>query len=111
MEASTYAAAVAAFFKKLVAAADQVDPDLLECDATGDMVTLTAPKTGAKIIVNTQRAVSQLWVAGKGEGVHFSRAADGRWLDDKGKGLELGAWVAECVEDASGVRLALANER
>jgi CyaY protein len=111
MDSSAYAASVAAFFKKLVAAADQVDPDLLECDATADMVTLTAPKTGAKVIVNTQRAVSQIWVAGKGEGVHFSRAPDGRWLDDKGKGLELAAWVAECVEDASGVRLPWAADR
>ena len=104
---SAYAAAVAVFFKKLIAVADQVDPDLLECDATGEMVTLTAPKTGAKVIVNTQRAVDQIWVAGKGEGVHFSRSADGRWLDDKGKGLELSAWVTECVREASGVELKL----
>jgi CyaY protein len=107
MDSATYSSAVAAFFKRLVAAADAVDPDLLECDATGDMVTLTAPRSGTKVIVNTQRAVSQIWVAGKGEGVHFSRADDGRWLDDKGKGLELGAWVAACVEDASGVTLPL----
>ncbi|MFO0593999.1 MAG: iron donor protein CyaY [Myxococcaceae bacterium] len=102
-----YQAAVSAFFKKLVAAADAADPDLLECDSTGDMVTLTAPKSGTKVIVNTQRAVSQIWVAGKGVGVHFSRGADGRWLDDKGKGLELSAWVAECVKEAAGVSLSL----
>lgn len=105
--ASEYQASVAAFFKKLVSAVDAVDPDLLECDATGDMVTIVAPKSGAKIIVNTQRAVSQIWVAGKGEGVHFSLATDGRWLDDKQKGHELSAWVAECVRDASGVTLSL----
>lgn len=104
---AAYSASVASFFKRLVAAVDSVDPDLLECDATGDMVTITAPKTGTKVIVNTQRAVSQIWVAGKGEGVHFSRAADGRWLDDKGKGLELAAWVAECLREASGVALAI----
>lgn len=102
---AAYSAAVAAFFKRLVAAVDALDPDVLECDATGDMVTITAPKSGQKVIVNTQRAVSQIWVAGHGEGVHFSREADGRWLDDKGKGLELGAWVAECVRDAAGVEL------
>lgn len=102
---AAYSASVSSFFKRLVKAVDAVDPDLLECDSTGDMVTITAPKTGAKVIVNTQRAVSQIWVAGKGEGVHFSRDAEGRWFDDKGKGLELGAWVAECVRDASGVSL------
>lgn len=104
MDAATYAASVASFFKRLVAAVDAIDPDLIECDATGDMVTITA-KSGAKVIVNTQRAVDQIWVAGKSAGVHFSRADDGRWLDDKGKGLELGAWVAECVRDASGVTI------
>jgi hypothetical protein len=46
-------------------------------------------------------------VAGKGEGVHFSLAADGRWLDDKGKGLELTAWVSECVRAAAGLTLEL----
>jgi CyaY protein len=107
MDAAVYAASVSSFFKRLVAAVDAIDPDVLECDSTGDMVTITAPKSGAKVIVNTQRAVSQIWVAGKSAGVHFSRADDGRWLDDKGKGLELGAWVAECVRDAAGVSIAV----
>lgn len=107
MDDANYSAQVAAFFKKLVAAVDAADPDLVECDATGDMVTITAVKSGAKVIVNTQRAVSQIWVAGKGVGVHFSRAADGRWVDDKDKGLELAAWVSECIRDASGAAISL----
>ncbi len=108
MDESSYGAAVAGVFKKLVKAIDQVDPDVLEADATGDMVTITAVKTGEKVIVNTQRAVQQIWVAGRGAGIHFSLAADGRWLDDKQKGLELLAWVRECVQGACGVSLALA---
>lgn len=107
MDASSYSTAVSSFFKKLVAAVDAADPDVIECDSTGDMVTITAPRSGAKVIVNTQRAVSQIWVAGKGVGVHFSRAQDGRWLDDRGKGLELGAWVSDCVREASGVAIDL----
>lgn len=107
MDSSTYQASVSSFFKRLVSAVDAIDPDLLECDSTGDMVTITAAKSGSKVIVNTQRAVSQIWVAGKSMGVHFSLGADGRWMDDKGKGLELGPWVAECVRDASGVSLSL----
>lgn len=105
MDSPGYAVAISSFFKRLVSAVDAADPDVLECDATSDMVTITASKTGSKIIVNTQRAVLQIWVAGKGVGVHFSQAADGRWLDDKGKGLELSAWVCECIEEASGVRI------
>ncbi len=106
MDDAGYGAAVSLVFKKLVKAVDAADPDVIECDATGDMVTITATKTGEKVIVNTQRAVHQIWVAGKGAGVHFSFAADGRWLDDKQKGLEVVAWIAECVESASGVKLA-----
>ena len=104
---NSYAASVSSFFKRLVAAVDAIDPDVIECDATGDMVTITAAKTGTKVIVNTQKAVDQIWVAGKSAGVHFSQMPDGRWMDDKNKGLELGAWVVECVRDASGVTISL----
>jgi CyaY protein len=107
MDSLSFSASVSSFFKRLVAAVDAVDPDVIECDATGDMVTITAAKSGTKVIVNTQRAVNQIWVAGKSAGVHFSRADDGRWMDDKGKGLELGAWVSECVRDAAGVTITL----
>jgi CyaY protein len=107
VDTSAYQASVSSFFKKLLAAVDAADPDFLECDSTGDMITITAVKSGAKVIVNTQRAVSQIWVAGKGVGVHFSLGADGKWLDDKQKGLELAAWVAECVKEASGQSIAL----
>jgi CyaY protein len=102
---SAYGPTVAQTFKRLVKTLDLSDPDVLEADTTGDMVTITATSSGQKVIVNTQRAVEQIWVAGKGEGVHFSLSSDGRWLDDKGRGRELFAWVAECVEAATGVSL------
>lgn len=105
LEQATYDATIAQLFKRLTAAIDRADPDVVEADATADMITITATKTGEKVIINTQRAVRQVWVAGQGVGVHFSLEDDGRWLDDKGKGLELFAWVRECVEAASGARL------
>lgn len=104
---SAYDTAVATFFKRLVAAVDAADPDLLEADSTGDMVTITAVRSGQKIVVNTQRAVSQVWVAGQGLGVHFSLGSDGRFWDDKAQGKELALWVASCVEAAAGVPLPL----
>lgn len=102
MDEAAYSVAVATIFKRLVKACDAADPDHLEADATGDMVTITALPSGEKVVVNTQRAVQQIWVAGKGEGVHFSLDPNGRWLDDKGKGLELLAWVRDCVLAATG---------
>jgi CyaY protein len=107
MDETSYAASVSQVFKRLVKAIDEVDPDLLEADATADMVTVTAVASGQKVIVNTQRAVQQIWVAGNGAGLHFSLAADGRWLDDKGKGLELLGWVTECIKAATGLELTL----
>jgi hypothetical protein len=35
-------------------------------------------------------------------GIHFTLADDGRWMDDKGKGLELLAWISECVAALTG---------
>jgi CyaY protein len=108
MDTATYNGRAAAAFKRLLAALDRVDPDELEADSTGDMVTISAPRTGEKCIVNTQRAVHQLWVAGKGQGVHFDYdEASGRWLDDKGRGLELFAHVADVLESLVGRRLPL----
>lgn len=107
MDEATYNQRVATVFKRLLAALDRVDPDVLEAESTGDMLTVTA-RSGEKCIVNTQRAVRQLWVAGKGQGIHFDYdPADGRWKDDKGRGLELFAHVADVLEHLSSQRLAL----
>jgi CyaY protein len=107
LEESRYNQLVSAAFKKILAAADLVDPDVLEADSTGDMVTLAAA-SGEKCVVNTQRAVRQIWVAGKSQGIHFSfDEASGTWRDDKGKGLELYGFVAQVVKEISGAELAL----
>ena len=98
---------VSSAFKKLLAAVDQVDPDQLDAESTGDMITLTAA-SGEKCIVNTQRAATQIWVAGKSQGIHFSwDEATGTWKDDKAKGLELFAFVKDVVRTISGVELSL----
>ena len=101
MDEARYNQLVAAIFKRMLAAADALDPDVLEAESTGDMLTLTAPSR-EKCIVNTQRAVRQMWVAGKGQGIHFSYdEATGAWKDDKGKGLELFSFVASVVRELS----------
>ena len=107
LDEAAYGAAVATAFKRLLHGIDQADPDVVEADSTGDMIVMTAPATGEKVIVNTQRAVRQIWVAGLSEGVHFDCDAQGQWRDDKGKGLELFAWVSKCVAAASGAQLKL----
>jgi CyaY protein len=106
MDEAVYNQLIAAAFKRIVAAADALDPDVLEAESTGDMVTLTAASR-EKCIVNTQRAVRQIWVAGRGQGIHFSyEPATGSWMDDKGKGLELFRFVADVVREISGEEFA-----
>lgn len=102
-----YDGLVAGLWKRILAAADRIDPDVLDAVGTADMITFTH-RDGEKVVVNTQRAVRQIWVAGKGSGIHFSLANDGRWMDDKGKGLELLAWVSECVSALTGEPLRFA---
>lgn len=107
LDEPTYDALVSQAFKRILAAADRVDPDALEADGTADMLILTS-RTGEKCVVNTQRAVRQVWVAGGGEGIHFSwDAAASQWRDDKGRGLELLSFVDRVVEEMSGEKLGL----
>jgi CyaY protein len=104
MDETRYNQLISTAFQVLMRALDKVDTDVLDADSTGDMVTVTSA-AGQKVVVNTQRATRQIWVAGKGLGLHFSFEADGRWMDDKGKGVELFAFVSDAVEAVSGVRL------
>ena len=105
LDEATYDGLVAAVFKRMLKALDAIDPDALDADSSGEMLTVTGNKSGQKVVVNTQRAVMQLWVAGKSQGIHFSW--DGaKWMDDKSKGIELFAWVADCVEAAAAVKVA-----
>jgi CyaY protein len=105
LDEASYDQKVGAAFRRILDAVDRLDPDLLDAEATGDMITLTSAR-GEKCVVNTQRAVRQIWVAGKGQGIHFTYdAAAGTWRDDKGKGLELFVFVAEVVESIAGERL------
>lgn len=105
IDEARYNGLIAEAFKKLVAAADELDPDVLDCDATGDMVTMTA-RSGQKCIVNTQRAVRQVWVAGLSQGIHFDYdERSGAWRDDKGKGLELFSFVKQVVKEIAGADL------
>ena len=63
MDEARYNGLVAGLWKRILAAVDEVDPDVLDAVATGDMVTLTSA-SGEKVVINTQRAVRQIWVAG-----------------------------------------------
>lgn len=90
-------------FEKLANGFEDIDVEQADLDVAGDVVTIAFP-SGKKCIVNTQRPVRQLWLAGGQRAWHFSYDdASKQWLDDKGSGDELFATVARIVHDASGV--------
>ena len=96
-----------ATFDQVEAAFEQVDPDLVECDqAFGSLTLRTAD--GARVILSAQPSVRQLWLAlaAKGTAHHFDYDHAGkRWMDDKGKGIELLTFLKAHFLDVAGVRL------
>jgi CyaY protein len=50
--------------------------------------------------------VRQLWLAAKAQAWHFDwDEANGRWVDDRGRGIELTAQLREIVKEHSGVEV------
>lgn len=91
--------------KKLETMLEDVDADDVDLERAGDVLTLTFA-TGAKCVVNTQRPTRQLWLAANARAWHFGwDEGTGRWLDDKGQGVELFARVAEIVKENAGLEL------
>lgn len=107
LDEAKYNQQISTIFQKLMRAADQIDPDVIEASSSGDMVTLTSAK-GQKCVVSTQRAVRQIWVAGKGLGIHFSfDEASSTWKDDKNQGYELFGFINDVLKTISGTTLAI----
>jgi CyaY protein len=86
---------------------DDVDPDVVDCELAGNVVTLTLPG-GKRCIVNTQRPTRQIWLAANARAWHFGWNEEAkRWVDDRGQGDELFSTIAKIVRDAAGVEVAV----
>src|SRR5450631_840651 len=108
MDDSTYQHLADDVFRAIGDAFEEIDPELVDCEIAGDVVTLTLP--GAKrCILNTQRPTRQIWLAAKARAWHFSWDGQAqRWVDDKGRGEELYATIASLVKESAGIDLAFA---
>jgi len=101
MDESAYEKLVARTLRRIEDALADVDPDVVELTATGDMLTLQFA-SGVRCILNTQRAVRQLWLAARATAWHFSHdAATDGWLDDKGRG-DLWSILRATIKELSG---------
>lgn len=95
-------------FRRIQDALEPIDPDDVDYETTGDVLTLTFAN-GVKCVINTQRPAKQIWFAARSRAWHFSwDEASGTWLDDKGTGTELLALLQTVVRENAGQELEIA---
>lgn len=90
-------------FSRIEKAVDQLDADVLDLDSGGDVLTLTC-RDGVRVVVNTQRPVQQIWLAGAGRAWHFGWDGE-RWVDARREMAELYATLDELLLAHAGVKL------
>jgi CyaY protein len=105
MDESTYQQLADRTFRAIGDAFEDVDPEVVDCEIAGDVVTVTLPGR-RKCVLNTQRPARQIWLAANARAWHFSWDPEAeRWVDDKGRG-DLFATLSSIVKEAAGVDLA-----
>lgn len=109
MEEKEYRILVDKTFRSIERAFDRIDPDIVEFEMAQGAVTLQfANKT--RCILSTQPSVRQIWLAAASKGIAFHFNYDStknKWLDDKGKGVELTSFVKGLVLETAGIELNL----
>ncbi len=90
--------------RALETAADAAGLDI-ECSRAGNVLEIELIDSGAKIIVNSQAPMQEIWVAARSGGFHFRRL-DGRWVDTRGS-EELFAALGRLAGEQAGCALRL----
>jgi CyaY protein len=87
-----------AVLREVESAVDALDAGI-DCTRSGSVLTLELDND-TKVVVNTQAAMCQIWVAARSGGHHFSY--DGRtWLDTR-DGTELFAALSRIISTQGG---------
>ena len=86
-------------------AGEAADVDL-ECSRSGNVLEIEFIDQGSKIIVNTQAAMQEIWVAARAGGFHYRMADDQRWTDTR-DGSELFAALSRLASAQAGAILDL----
>lgn len=108
MDESRYLQLAEDAFRRIEQALEPVDPDLADYERTQDVLQILFPPPTLPCIINTQRPTQQIWLAFDRKALHFGwDEASGRWLDDKGSGVELFSRVREILEKTAGVKIRL----
>jgi CyaY protein len=86
-------------------AAEAADVDL-ECSRSGNVLEIEFIDQGSKIIVNTQAAMQEIWVAARAGGFHYRMADNQQWKDTR-DGSELFAALSRLASGQAGAGLDL----
>jgi len=109
MGESEFLAQAEATLNAIEAKLDQLnDEDVLdvECSRSGNVLEIEFIDNGSKIIVNSQAAMQELWVASRSGGYHY-RQIDGRWINTRDN-TELFASLSAMVSAQGGSQVSLA---
>lgn len=77
----------------------------VECSRSGNVLEIEFLDNGSKIIVNSQAAMQEIWVAARSGGFHY-RQEDGQWVNTR-DGSELFSSLSKMVSEQGGVPLIL----
>ena len=106
MDESEFERRAAEAWKRVIDLFEDVDPEDADVEQAGDVIRIDF-RGGQRVVLNTQRPARQLWLAGGAHAWHFSYEPQGdRWLDDKGRGVELYAQLAALAKEVAGIDLA-----
>jgi CyaY protein len=72
----------------------------VECSRNGNVLEIEFLHNGSKVIVNSQAAMQELWVAARSGGFHY-RYINNQWVDTRDGG-ELFAALSQIATDQSG---------
>lgn len=85
-------------------AADENDVDI-ECGRSGNVLDIEFIDNGSKIIVNSQEAMQEIWVAARSGGFHY-RHDGGKWVNTR-DGSELFAALSQMASAQAGEEMVL----
>lgn len=105
MDEITYRRCVDEVMKRLDAAFENVDPDLAESDYAQGTLVITFKETH-KLILSPQTPLRQIWVAFRDRAWHLNLdPTSGRWMDDRGQGVELFQLISGLAQEHAGVAI------
>jgi len=75
MENKEYLKRVEELFQKVEDKLDEYEDDI-DYDPTPDKLMLNFERSGKKVVINTQRAIKEIWLAGNSRAWHFQFISD-----------------------------------